>query len=95
MHQKANRPAGDAAVRQATDNLGGLITSKNSHLSRRDGTNRMRFFTIPDVAESLRVSTRTVRRWIESGQLVAHRFNGVLRIANQDLQAFLGEHRDG
>jgi excisionase family DNA binding protein len=55
----------------------------------------MRFFTIPDVAESLRVSTRTVRRWIESGQLVGHRFNGVLRIANQDLQAFLGEHRDG
>jgi excisionase family DNA binding protein len=63
--------------------------------SRRNGENHMRFFTIPDVAESLRVSTRTVRRWIESGQLVAHRFKGVLRIANQDLQAFLGEHRDG
>jgi len=95
MHQKANRPAGDAAVQQATDHLGGLITSKNSHLSGRDGANRMRFFTIANVAASLSVSTRTVRRWIESGQLVAHRFNGVLRIANQDLQAFLGEHRDG
>jgi excisionase family DNA binding protein len=63
--------------------------------ARRDGANPMRFFTIANVAESLSVSTRTVRRWIDSGQLVAHRFNGVLRIANQDLQAFLGEHRDG
>jgi excisionase family DNA binding protein len=62
---------------------------------RRNGEHHLRFLTITDVAESLRVSTRTVRRWIDTGQLVAHRFNGVLRIANQDLQAFLGEHRDG
>jgi len=55
----------------------------------------MRFFTIADVAESLRVSTRTVRRWIDAGKLVAHRINGVLRIADNDLRAFLGEHRDG
>jgi len=95
MHQKTNRRAGDAAVQKATDHLGGLITSKNSHHSRRDSANRMRFFTIANVAESLRVSIRTVRRWIDTGQLVAHRFKGVLRIADEDLQAFLGEHRDG
>jgi excisionase family DNA binding protein len=63
--------------------------------SQRKGENHMRFFTIANVAESLRVSTRTVRRWIDAGQLVVHRINGVLRIADKDLQAFLGEHRDG
>jgi len=88
MHQKANRPAGEAA----TDHLGGLITS---HLSRRDAANRMRFFTIANIAESLRVSMRTVRRWIDAGELIAHRFNGVLRISDADLQAFLGRHREG
>jgi excisionase family DNA binding protein len=63
--------------------------------TRRDRANPMRFLTIANVAESLSVSTRTVRRWIDAGELIAHRFNGVLRIANQDLQAFLDEHRDG
>ena len=78
-----------------------VIEAKGIHLrdtairSRRNGRDHLRFFTIPDVAESLRVSTRTVRRWIDAGQLVAHRFKGVLRIADEDLQAFLGEHRDG
>jgi excisionase family DNA binding protein len=63
--------------------------------SRPNGENQMRFFTISDVAESLRVSMRTVRRWIDTGQLVTHRFKGVLRIADGDLQAFLSKHREG
>jgi excisionase family DNA binding protein len=78
----------------------GLVEAK-AHLrdasirSRRHGENQMRFFTISDVAESLRVSMRTVRRWIDTRQLVAHRFKGVLRIADEDLQAFLAKHREG
>jgi excisionase family DNA binding protein len=55
----------------------------------------MRFFTIANVAESLSVSTRTVRRWIDAGALIAHRFNGVLRISDADLHAFLARHREG
>jgi excisionase family DNA binding protein len=55
----------------------------------------MRFFTIANVAESLSVSTRTVRRWIDAGELIAHRFNGVLRISDADLHAFLARHREG
>jgi excisionase family DNA binding protein len=78
----------------------GLVEAKAHHRdaairSRRNSENQMRFFTISDVAESLRVSMRTVRRWIDTGQLVAHRFKGVLRIADGDLQAFLAEHREG
>jgi excisionase family DNA binding protein len=56
--------------------------------------NEIRFFTIAEVAERLRVATRTVRRWIEAGDLVAHRIGGVLRIADSDLRAFLALHRE-
>ena len=54
-----------------------------------------KFFTIGQVAELLEVSTRTVRRWIDAGLLVAHRFRGVVRIAAHDLRAFLAQHRAG
>jgi excisionase family DNA binding protein len=60
--------------------------------SHRD--DRIRFFTIPEVAERLRVCTRTVRRWIKAGDLIAHRIGGV-RIADSDLRAFLALRRDG
>jgi excisionase family DNA binding protein len=63
--------------------------------TRRDGPNRKRFFTVANVAESLSVSTRTVRRWLDARELIAHRFNGVLRISDADLHAFLARHREG
>jgi len=53
-----------------------------------------RFYAIQTVAEALEVSTRTVRRWIASGELIAHRVNGVLRIADADLHSFLARHRE-
>lgn len=59
-----------------------------------DEINEMRFFTVAEVAERLRVATRTVRRWIKSGDLVAHRRGRVVRIAESDLKAFLARHRD-
>ena|ERR1700693_1667624 len=61
--------------------------------SHRD--NEIKFFTIADVAERLHVATRTVRRWIDADDLVAHRFGGVIRIAEGDLRAFLALHREG
>jgi excisionase family DNA binding protein len=54
-----------------------------------------RHYTINAVAETLDVSTRTVRRWIANGTLTAHRLGGVLRISEADLRAFLAEHREG
>jgi len=55
----------------------------------------LRFFTVAEVAERLHVATRTVRRWIEAGDLVVHRIGGILRIAEEDLRAFLALHREG
>ncbi len=56
---------------------------------------RISFFSVSDVAEHLGVSTRTVRRWIEDGQLIAHHFGRAVRIAEEDLRAFLAAHPGG
>ena len=53
-----------------------------------------KFYTIKQIADCVEVSTRTVRRWIEEGILVAHRINGLVRISEADFQAFLAGHRD-
>ncbi len=53
-----------------------------------------KFYTIAQIAECVDASTRTVRRWIEKGLLVAHRINGLVRISEADFQAFLATHRD-
>ena len=78
------RPPRDSDMEAAA-----LRPARGRHL--RD--NEIRFFTIAEVAERLRVSTRTVRRWIETGELVAHKICGVVRIAESDLRAFLAFHR--
>jgi excisionase family DNA binding protein len=56
---------------------------------------RPSFYTIADVAENLGVSTRTVRRWIDSRQLRAFRMGRLRRIADVDLATFLEANRDG
>jgi excisionase family DNA binding protein len=53
------------------------------------------YFAIAAIAAALNVSTRTVRRWIASGDLIVHRFNGTIRVAEADLRAFLATHRIG
>jgi|HubBroStandDraft_4_1064222.scaffolds.fasta_scaffold207963_2 excisionase family DNA binding protein len=62
---------------------------------RRHRDDDIKFFTIAEVAERLHVATRTVRRWIQAGDLVVHRFGGVVRIAGPDLRSFLAQRRDG
>ena len=62
---------------------------------RRRQREPMQFFTIAEVAECVDVSTRSVRRWIKSGDLVAHHFGAAVRIAESDFRAFLAMHRDG
>jgi excisionase family DNA binding protein len=53
-----------------------------------------KLFTIEEIAECVGVCDRTVRRWIEKGLLIAHRFNGLVRILETDFQAFLTAHRE-
>jgi excisionase family DNA binding protein len=62
---------------------------------RRHRDDQIKFFTIAEVAERLHVATRTVRRWIVAGDLVAHRVVNVVRISERDLRAFLALHREG
>jgi excisionase family DNA binding protein len=52
-----------------------------------------RFYTVAQVAELLAVSTRSVRRWIAAGELLAHKFRRQVRVAEIDLLAFLQRHR--
>jgi excisionase family DNA binding protein len=54
----------------------------------------LKFYTIEQIANFIEVSTRTVRRWIQEGLLVAHRINGLVRISEADFRAFLAAHRD-
>ena len=63
--------------------------SRDKHTGESD-----RVFTIAEVAEDLKVATRTVRRRITAGELVVHRFGNVVRVAASDLRAFLERHRD-
>jgi excisionase family DNA binding protein len=60
---------------------------------RHHSRERISFFTVSDVAGHLGVSTRTVRRWIEGRQLIAHHFGRAVRVAEEDLRTFLRAHR--
>ena len=62
---------------------------------RRTSGGLPKYHTIKAVAEALDVSVRTVRRWIANGHLIVHRVDGVVRVAEGDLWAFLASHRDG
>ena len=52
-----------------------------------------RYLTLPEVAEQLKVSRRTVYRWIKSGGLDAYQFGREYRITESALKNFLEAHR--
>ena len=45
------------------------------------------------VATLLEISTKTVRRWIQRGELRVHDLGRQLRISEDDLAAFLNQRR--
>ncbi len=51
------------------------------------------FYMVAQIAEILDVSQRTVRRWIDSGELIAHRLGRNLRISGGDFDTFLIRRR--
>jgi excisionase family DNA binding protein len=59
------------------------------------GSRLPKYYPIKAVAEALDVSQRTVRRWIANGDLIAHRVDRVVRVADADLRTFLALHREG
>ena len=52
-----------------------------------------RFFPIPDVADQLEVSPKTVRRWVARGELHVHRLGRQLRVSEDDLLTFIAARR--
>ena len=52
-----------------------------------------RYATLPEVAERLRVSRRTVYRWIKNGDLNAYQFGREYRITESALKQFLEAHQ--
>ena len=56
-------------------------------------SDRPAMLTIAEAAETLRVSERTIRRWISAKSLTAHRFGRTWRIARRDLEEHLLRHR--
>jgi excisionase family DNA binding protein len=69
---------------------GGLCAADDA---RRRHRPRRHFLTIKVAAELADVSQRSVRRWIENGDLPVHRVAGVVRIADDDWAAFWARHR--
>jgi excisionase family DNA binding protein len=49
--------------------------------------------TVQQVADTLQISDKQVRRWINAGDLIAHRFGRQLRVADADLRAFVAQRR--
>jgi excisionase family DNA binding protein len=45
--------------------------------------------TVEEVARRLAVATRTVRRLIDRGELIAHRMGRVVRVSEDDLEQFI------
>ena len=51
------------------------------------------FSTIKQIAERYQTNERQVRRWIEAGDLVVHRFGRMVRIHHKDRDTFEKVHR--
>jgi excisionase family DNA binding protein len=53
---------------------------------------QIRFLTVAEVATSLRVSTMTVYRLINGGELPAARIGRSFRVRTEDLESFVANH---
>jgi excisionase family DNA binding protein len=54
-----------------------------------------RLLSVKQAADIVGVSTRTIRRWIDAKELPFHRLGRQIRIAEDDLTAFLAKNRQG
>ncbi len=53
------------------------------------------FYTTEEVAEVFVVKPKTVRRWIEQGELVATKLHSQWRVPVSEVSRLLDEHRRG
>jgi excisionase family DNA binding protein len=52
-----------------------------------------RLLAVSEVAQLLKVSSKTTRRWIEGGELRVHHLGRQLRVSEEDLATFLNRRR--
>jgi excisionase family DNA binding protein len=52
-----------------------------------------RFYNVKEIAQQIGVSTKTIRRWFERGELHFHRLGRQLRVTEEDLLTSLAKHR--
>ena len=81
----AGRPSAAAPCADATANQDFNMRLPPSRLPR--------LLPLDEVAQTLHVSIKTVRRWIQQGALHAHQFGRQLRITEEDLAAFINRAR--
>jgi len=51
-------------------------------------------YTIEEAAEILKIKPRTVRSWIDSGKIKSFHIGDLVRIHEDDLQAFIDQARN-
>ena len=49
------------------------------------------FYTIPETAESLKVTSQTIRSWIKQGKLKSQRIGRPIFITEENIREFLKE----
>jgi excisionase family DNA binding protein len=52
------------------------------------------FFTVAELAALFKVDPKTILRWVKRGALVAHRFEGSLRVSDADYKTFVRSRRE-
>ncbi len=53
------------------------------------------YYTLAEIAQRLKVSYRTVYRWVQAKELSAYKLGTEWRVAESDLQAFLESRKIG
>lgn len=51
------------------------------------------FYTTRELADFLKLTPRTIQRWIDEGQLPAYRFGRKYRIRGEDFDTFLDTYK--
>ena len=65
------------------------------HIAQAPAPTLPNLLTIEQTAKVLQVSSKTIRRWIDTGDLIAHRLGRQWRISETDLQTFIRMRRQG
>ncbi len=53
------------------------------------------YYTLQEIADRLKVSYRTVYRWVRAEKLTAYKFGQDWRVKDSDLRAFIESHKAG